>query len=54
MEINDKKQEENIANILIKMTSLFKQVGLDDLLEKSEKVLKNYHKSKIESDKVGS
>ncbi|MHA1194433.1 MAG: hypothetical protein ACTSP9_19485 [Promethearchaeota archaeon] len=46
MEINDKKHEENIANILDKMTSLFKQVGLDDLLEKSETVLKTYHKSK--------
>lgn len=47
MEINDKKQEENIAKILARMTSLFKQVGLDDLLEKSENVLKNYHKSKV-------
>ena len=46
MEINDKKHEENIANILDKMTSLFKHVGLDDLLEKSESVLKTYHKSK--------
>ena len=48
MEINDKEQEENIAKILSKMTSLFKQVGLDDLLEKSENVLKNYHKSKMQ------
>lgn len=52
MEIDDKKQEENIAKILSKMTSLFKQVGLDDLLEKSENVLKNYHKSKLKIDKI--
>ena len=48
MEISDKKSEENIEKILTRMTTLFKQVGLDELLEKSEKVLKNYHKSKIE------
>jgi hypothetical protein len=48
MEIIDKKQEENIAKILTKMSSLFKQVGLDDLLEKSENVLKKYHKSKMQ------
>jgi hypothetical protein len=47
MEINDKKQEENIVKILDRMTILFKQVGLDDLLEKSENVLKKYHKSKM-------
>ena len=47
MEIDDKIQEENIAKILGRMSTLFKQVGLDELSEKSEKVLKNYHKSKI-------
>jgi len=52
MEKNDKKQEENIAKILTRMTSLFKQVGLDDLLDKSENVLKNYHKSKMNLDEV--
>jgi len=52
MEINDKKQEENIAKILTRMTSLFKQVGLDDLLEKSDNILKNYHKSKMNLDEM--
>ena len=52
METNDKQQEENIAKILGRMSSLFKQAGLDDLSEKSENVLKNYHKSKMKLDEV--
>jgi hypothetical protein len=46
MENNDVNYEENIAKLLGKMTSFFKQVGLEELSEKNERILTKYRGSK--------
>lgn len=46
METNNLEYEENIARLLGKMKRYFDQVGLKELSEKSERILKNYNKTK--------
>ena len=47
METNDLDYEENIARLLGKMKNYFDQAGLTELSKKSERILKNYHESKV-------
>ena len=42
------KYEENIANILDRAVKLFKKTDLNELAEKWDKILKNYHAKKQE------
>ncbi len=44
---NNLRNEPNLAKLIDRAMSLFKETGLTELAEKWEKILKNYNRQKI-------